>query len=109
MANLGPVSTTPNAYYESHGYGRPWQGERLKWWDESYRLARERIAKTKGEKGAGMRENIQRFQEGGIKHLFDTAEKAGGPCPAFQRLNDDHRFLPRQYYGGDGGGGRHRF
>ena len=58
MANLGLVSTALNAYYESHGYGRPWQGQRLKRWEESYRLARERIARANGEKGAGLRENI---------------------------------------------------
>ena len=75
MATLDPVATALNNYYESHGYGRPWQGQRLKRWSEAYRLARERIARENGEKGAGLRENIQ---ETGVKHLFDVAEYAGG-------------------------------
>jgi hypothetical protein len=57
MATLEPVATALNNYYESHGYGRPWQGQRLKRWAETYRLARERITRENGEKGAGLREN----------------------------------------------------
>ena len=75
MADLGATRTALNNYYDSHGYGRPWQGPRLKRWEEAYRLARERIARTNGEKAAGLRENIQ---ERGIQHLFDTAETAVG-------------------------------
>ena len=57
-ANRNAFQSATNLYYQQHGYTRPWTGMRFNRFAKAYTAARATRARSNGEKGGGLREEI---------------------------------------------------
>ena len=75
-ANLNAYQSAINLYYQQHGYNRPWIGLRFTRFAKAYAAAREARARSNGEKGGGLREEIR---ETALEWMLSTVDNCQDP------------------------------
>ena len=75
-ANLNAYQSAINFYYQQHGYTRPWIGRRFNRFDIAYAAARATRARSNGEKGGGLREEIS---EVALEWMLSNVDRCPDP------------------------------